>query len=188
MRRFVKFFILILPVSPSGLKLRQVDKTWLLKNEETCRLRKDHFGNGSFSFNPFMTEAFIIWFLHDNGLVMKGLSRSQKVVVKKRSQKITFKLSINLKWHTRFSNKTICKLLLWKTYKYFERLPQRKQVSKFNESCRNQPSFLKSLTIPPKYRPISTLSNFAKLFWEDHLFTTKWFCGKQILQIPHWLS
>ena len=84
-------------MSPSGLKLRQVDKTWLLKNEETCRLRKDHFGNGRVSFNPFMTEAFIIWFLYDNGLVMKGLSRSQKVVLKKRSQKITFKLSINLK-------------------------------------------------------------------------------------------
>ena len=28
----------------------------------------------------------------------------------------------HLKWHTRFSNETICKLLLWKIYKHFDRL------------------------------------------------------------------
>ena len=30
---------------------RQVDKTQSFKNEESCRLIKEHFGNGSFSFN-----------------------------------------------------------------------------------------------------------------------------------------
>ena len=33
-----------------GLKPRQVDKTHSLKNEESCRLIKEHFGRGSFSF------------------------------------------------------------------------------------------------------------------------------------------
>ena len=35
-----------------GLKLRQVDKTLSFKNEESCGLIKEHFGNGSFSFKP----------------------------------------------------------------------------------------------------------------------------------------
>ena len=35
-----------------GLKLRQVDKTLSFKNEESCGLIKEHFGNESFSFKP----------------------------------------------------------------------------------------------------------------------------------------
>ena len=35
-----------------GLKLRQIDKTQSFKNEESCRLIREHFGNGSFSFSP----------------------------------------------------------------------------------------------------------------------------------------
>ena len=46
MRKFVKF--LILTNVTKGLKLRQVDKTQSLENEESCRLIKEHFGNGSF--------------------------------------------------------------------------------------------------------------------------------------------
>ena len=33
-----------------GLKLGQIDKSF--KNEESGRLIKEHFGNGSFSFKP----------------------------------------------------------------------------------------------------------------------------------------
>ena len=96
-----------------GRKLRQVDKTQSFENEGSCRLIKEpnYFGNGSFSFKPVSKNDIIS-------------------VIKK----FTIKWSINLKWHTRFSNETICKLLLWKTFKYFERLPQRKQISKFRES------------------------------------------------------
>ena len=36
-------------------------------------------------------------------------------------------------------------------------------------------------TSKENYRPICMLSNFAKIFWEHHLFTTKWLHGKKIL-------
>ena len=42
-----------------GFKLRQVDKTQSLKNEESCRLIKDHFRNGSFSFKPVSKNEII---------------------------------------------------------------------------------------------------------------------------------
>ena len=34
------------------LTLRQIDKTQSFKNEKSCGLIKEHFGNGSFSFKP----------------------------------------------------------------------------------------------------------------------------------------
>ena len=48
MKKFVKFLILILPISPKAIK-----------NEESCRLIKNHFGNRSFSFKP-VSKNFII--------------------------------------------------------------------------------------------------------------------------------
>ena len=42
-----------------GLKLRQVDKTHSSENEESCRLIKEHFGNGSFSFKPVSKNDII---------------------------------------------------------------------------------------------------------------------------------
>ena len=42
-----------------GLKLRQVDKIQPFKNEESCGLIKEHFGNGSFSFKPVSKNDII---------------------------------------------------------------------------------------------------------------------------------
>ena len=51
MRRFVKYLTIILPTLTKGLKLQHIGKTWFFKNDESCRLTKEHFGNESFSFN-----------------------------------------------------------------------------------------------------------------------------------------
>ena len=42
-----------------GLKLRNVDKTQLFENEESCRSIKEHFGKGSFSFKPVSKNDII---------------------------------------------------------------------------------------------------------------------------------
>ena len=42
-----------------GLKLRQIEKTQSLKNEESCGLLKKHFGKGSFSFIPVSKNDII---------------------------------------------------------------------------------------------------------------------------------
>ena len=104
------------------LKHREVDKTQSFKNEESCGLIKHHFGNGSFSFKP-VSKNDIINAIKKLSSNIASTSNDLPVSVMKQ-----------------FS-----KLLLRKTYKYFEQLSQRKQVSKFNESCQ----FLKSLAISP---------------------------------------
>ena len=40
-------------------KLWQLDKTQSFKNEESCRLIKEHFGNESFSFKPVSKNRII---------------------------------------------------------------------------------------------------------------------------------
>ena len=63
----------------------------------------------------------------------------------------------------RFSNETICRLLLWKTYNYFERLLQG--IPNLMKVAEITPVFKKlDNTSKDNYRPINTLSNFAKLF------------------------
>ena len=42
-----------------GLKFRQVDKTQSFENEESCRLMKRPFGNGSFSFKSVSKNDII---------------------------------------------------------------------------------------------------------------------------------
>ena len=42
-----------------GLKLRQIEKTQSLKNEEGCGLLKNHFGKGNFSFKPVSKNDII---------------------------------------------------------------------------------------------------------------------------------
>ena len=42
-----------------GIALQLVDKTQSFENEESCRLIKEHFGNGGFSFKPVSKKDII---------------------------------------------------------------------------------------------------------------------------------
>ena len=79
-----------------GLQLQQVDESQSFENEESCWLIRENYSGKSFSFKSIFKDDTI-----------------------ESSQKITFKQSINIKWHTNFNNKEFCYLLLWKACEYF---------------------------------------------------------------------
>ena len=79
-----------------GLQLQQVDESQSFENEESCWLIRETYGDEKFSFKSIFKNDTI-----------------------ESSQKITFKQSINIKWHTNFNNKEFCYLLLWKACEYF---------------------------------------------------------------------
>ena len=49
-----------------GLNIRQVDKTQSFEIEESCRLIKEHFGNGSFFFKPVNELSKYLTGFHKN--------------------------------------------------------------------------------------------------------------------------
>ena len=125
-----------------GLKLRQVDKTQSFKNEESCRLIKEHFGNGSFSFRPVSKNNII------------------SAIKKLPSNKASISNGIPVLVMKQFA---IC---------YCEKL-----TNIFNDSLKENrfPNLMRVAEISPgfkrldntfkyNYRPVSTLSNFDKLF------------------------
>ena len=83
------------------LKLQQVDQTQTFKNEESCRLIKKHFGNGSF-FKP----------VSKNGII----GPIKKSPPSKASNSNNTPVSVMKQYANCYCE----------TYKYFERLYQRK--------------------------------------------------------------
>ena len=122
MRKFVKCLILILPMSPKVSKFWQVDKTHSFENEESCRLLKEHFGNGSLSFKPVSKNDII------------------STIKKLPSNKASISNDMPVSVIKQFAN-CYCE-------KHFEQLTQRKQISKFNERFWNETSFLKAWEYP----------------------------------------
>ena len=123
-----------------GLKLRQVDKTQSFQNEESCRLIKDHSGNGTFFFKPVSKNDII--------------SAIKKLPSNKASNSNGIPVSVMKQF-------AICSC---ETSKYFERLSQRKPVSKFNKVAEISPVFKKlDNTSKDNYRPINTVSNSLNL-------------------------
>ena len=66
--KICKIFKTYFTNATKGLKLRQENKTQPFKNEESCRLIKERFGNESFSFKPVYKNGIIsaIKKLHSN--------------------------------------------------------------------------------------------------------------------------
>ena len=92
------------------------------------------------------------------------------------SQKITFKQSTNIKQHTSFNNNEFCCLILWKLASIFNDCLKASKFPHLMKIAETSPLF-KNLDNTSKgiLRPISTLSNFTKLF-ESIRFTQRERC------------
>ena len=130
MKKFVKFLILILPISPKAIK-----------NEESCRLIKNHFGNRSFSFKP---------------VSIKIISSIKKLPSRKASISNDIPISVTKQFANCYCEKRTNILNDCLKENRFLNLMKVAEIS----------PVLKKLNTTSKdnYRPISKLFNFAKLF------------------------
>ena len=148
------------------LKLRQVDESQSFENEESCRLIRENYSGGSFSFKSISKDDII------------------EGVKKLPSNKASLSNDIPI---------TIIKSFV---HCYCEKL-----ASIFNDCLEESkfPNLMKIAEIAPvfkkldntskdNYRPISTLSNFNKLF-ESLIFPQlNRYMPKQVFKISHGFS
>ena len=131
--------------------LRQVDESQSFENEESCRLIRENYGGESFSFKSISKDDII------------------EAVKKLPSNKASISNNIPFSVIKNFATCYCEKLAI-----IFNDCPKENKFPNLRKIAEISPVFKKlDNTSKNNYRPISTPSNFTKLFYNINIFFTQ---------------